>query len=135
MDIRVALHRPISRTLPPDVSPKPSTNRATPARIPNLRPRVSSAPDRLHELAHEPPPRIRGRALQRIRRQHLQQNPLCVKCYDRDRIVAATQIDHKTPLWAGGADDADNRQGLCDACHLEKSTTEAALRAAGGSLL
>jgi predicted kinase len=72
----------------------------------------------------QPSKRIRGRALQRIREQHLTAHPLCVKCQAQGLVTPATQIDHIRPLHQGGTDTPDNRQGLCDACHLEKSKTE-----------
>ncbi|MBD3175775.1 MAG: hypothetical protein GF320_11380 [Armatimonadia bacterium] len=39
------------------------------------------------------------------------------------------EIDHKTPLWAGGANHVDNLQVLCVPCHREKTAREAAERA------
>lgn len=70
--------------------------------------------------------RIRGRALQRIRARHLRLHPLCVTCRQRTPPVvrAATQVDHITPLYKGGQESEDNRQGLCDDCHRDKTATD-----------
>ena len=51
-------------------------------------------------------------------------NPLCVECTRLGRVTLATQRDHIIPLCEGGADDSDNSQGLCDACHEGKSLAE-----------
>ena len=68
--------------------------------------------------------RIRGRRLQRIRARNLSAQPLCVYCLESGRIRAATQIDHRIPLFLGGVDDDSNRQPLCDDCHEAKSIVE-----------
>ena len=68
--------------------------------------------------------RIRGSQLQRIRAYHLSKNPLCVMCKKSGIITQATQVDHITPLHKFGTETEDNRQGLCEECHLKKSTTE-----------
>jgi 5-methylcytosine-specific restriction protein A len=107
-------------------------NKAKPVRyshVPSLRPRLSASPSLVPVSATPPMQRITGRALQGIRRRHFEQNPLCVRCQKKGRITAATQIDHDRPLWDGGADDASNRQGLCDDCHAEKTASESVMRA------
>ena len=71
--------------------------------------------------------RIRGRALQRIRRLHFQARPLCVECEKVDRVSLATQLDHIIPVDKGGPDTHDpfeNRQGLCDECHETKTKVD-----------
>lgn len=70
--------------------------------------------------------RIRGRALQRIRARHLRLHPLCVTCQQRTPPVvrAATQLDHRVPLYKGGEETEENRQGLCDDCHREKTAAD-----------
>jgi 5-methylcytosine-specific restriction protein A len=79
--------------------------------------------------------RIRGRALQGIRRRHFERHPLCVCCEEQGKVRAATQLDHQVPLWQGGQDVEANRQGLCDDCHDAKTKKEASLRALlGGSI-
>jgi 5-methylcytosine-specific restriction enzyme A len=68
--------------------------------------------------------RIRGTTLQNIRRAHFKQHPLCVMCLAKQRTTLATELDHIRPLHKGGTDTPDNRQGLCEDCHLEKSKLE-----------
>lgn len=68
--------------------------------------------------------RITGRRLQEMRRQLFAVHPLCVACQLQGRVTEATQRDHIVPLGEGGADDDTNVQGLCDACHDEKSLAE-----------
>ena len=63
-------------------------------------------------------PRLRGRAAQERRKRFLDINPLCVRCQDKGRVTAATELDHRVPLTHGGADDADNLRALCRPCHL-----------------
>jgi 5-methylcytosine-specific restriction enzyme A len=70
------------------------------------------------------PKRIRGATLQAIRERHFSAHPLCVVCESRGRTTLAEELDHIKPLFKGGSDTDDNRQGLCRACHLEKSITE-----------
>ena len=65
--------------------------------------------------------RIRGRALQHIRVAHFGRQPMCVVCQAKGKTTLATELDHITALVNGGADDADNRQGLCIACHADKT--------------
>lgn len=70
--------------------------------------------------------RVRGATLQKIRREHFQEHPLCVRCLAKTPSVtrAAVELDHIKSLGQGGTDTPDNRQGLCVDCHLEKSKTE-----------
>ena len=69
--------------------------------------------------------RITGRWLQRIRRQHFNEHPLCVECKNEGRVELATQLDHITALVNGGPDfdrdEGENRQGLCDRHHKLKT--------------
>lgn len=76
--------------------------------------------------------RMRGRPAQRRRERILSERPLCVACERAGRVAAATELDHVVPLWKGGSEDDSNMQGLCHACHAEKTATEAAERATGG---
>ncbi len=69
--------------------------------------------------------RVTGRKLQRKRSELFARSPLCSMCSERGRVTLATVRDHKTPLAEGGADDDSNVQGLCDACHEEKTLAEA----------
>ncbi len=69
--------------------------------------------------------RVTGRRLQAMRAALFRDNPLCVECTKLGRVTLATQRDHIVSLGEGGADDADNVQGLCEPCHEGKSLAEA----------
>lgn len=70
--------------------------------------------------------RIRGRQLQRIRGRYLRLHPLCDRCQQKTPPVvsAAVEVDHRVPLFKGGAEDDGNRQGLCHQCHREKTAED-----------
>ena len=68
--------------------------------------------------------RLRGRQLQRRNKRFLQENPLCVMCQARGRVSVAEEVDHIIPLYKGGADEWENLQGLCKACHAEKTARD-----------
>jgi 5-methylcytosine-specific restriction endonuclease McrA len=76
--------------------------------------------------------RIRGRALQEIRKQHFARFPLCAECQKHGRITLATELDHIVALANGGKDfDEDagtNRQGLCSECHEAKTQRDMGYR-------
>lgn len=72
-----------------------------------------------------PTKRVTGRRLQALRAELFRLRPLCAQCERQGRVTLATQRDHITPLAEGGADDNDNVQGLCEACHDAKSKEEA----------
>lgn len=62
----------------------------------------------------------------KARADHLAAHPLCVACQARDRVRAATVVDHKVPhrgclrlFW-----DRDNWQSLCKQHHDHKTATE-----------
>lgn len=78
--------------------------------------------------------RIRGRRAVDIRRQYLRLHPLCARCMASGRVREATEVDHILPLFKGGADTHDNRQGLCRECHAEKTDADLSRRAAGADL-
>lgn len=59
-----------------------------------------------------------------VRRRHFKKHPLCVHCLDRGLVRAAEELDHIVPLFRGGKDEPENRQGLCKECHVEKSVAE-----------
>jgi len=73
-----------------------------------------------------PPPRIRGRQLQRLRMQLFAAHPWCVLCLRRGVKKAATIRDHIIPLGEGGRDDETNEQGLCHDCSDIKTRAESA---------
>ena len=70
--------------------------------------------------------RITGRRLQALRAALFTRSPLCVQCEAEGRVSLATQRDHIVSLEQGGADDDDNTQALCAACHDTKSKGESA---------
>jgi len=78
--------------------------------------------------------RVRGSALQRIREQHFRKHPLCVRCLAKKppAYALAVVLDHIVALANGGKDfDEDqgsNRQGLCLACHVEKTREDMGYR-------
>lgn len=76
--------------------------------------------------------RIVGGRLTEIRRRHFRDRPACVRCLSEGVTRAATELDHIVPLWAGGQDVDGNRQGLCHACHADKTAGEARARSRGG---
>lgn len=91
-------------------------------------------------VRHKPPPWVRsvrqvkrttGRALQRQRADLFAREPLCRQCRTAGRLKLATIRDHIKPTAEGGADDDNNIQPLCDACHDEKTAAESA-RGRGG---
>ena len=43
---------------------------------------------------------------------------------DVQRIYQRPECDHVIALWRGGDDAMDNLQGLCSACHAEKTQRE-----------
>lgn len=78
--------------------------------------------------------RVRGRALQVIRERILRRAHGLCEC-DECRAGPprlAVEVDHRVPLWEGGADDDSNRQALSLECHDRKTKAEAARRAALG---
>jgi 5-methylcytosine-specific restriction enzyme A len=88
---------------------------------------------RIHCTAHvtptwdhqTPTPRIRGRALQRIRAELFGREPWCRLCIQRGVRTRAVIVDHILNLADGGRDEPSNRQPLCEACHDTKTHAEA----------
>lgn len=98
-----------------------------------LQPRVAASVSGKVSTTFNDERRIRGHALQKIRAVHLARHPLCVRCLAKQPPVTrvATELDHVIPIVAGGADTLDpfeNRQGLCDECHVEKTNEDASYR-------
>ncbi|WP_253949443.1 HNH endonuclease [Mangrovicoccus sp. HB161399] len=60
---------------------------------------------------------------QKLRRAKLSAEPLCEICERRDRIEAAQDVDHITPVRQGGAPfpALDGLMSLCHRCHSEKT--------------
>lgn len=76
----------------------------------------------------------RGTAAQRgydakwrkARARYIANNPLCKKCFEQGKVIAATVVDHITPhrgdmvlFW-----NEKNWQGLCASCHSRKTAQE-----------
>lgn len=80
--------------------------------------------------------RIRGARLLKIKEEWLRTHPLCVRCMARTPPVyrPATELDHIVALTNGGldfdVDGGENRQGLCDECHVEKTGEDMGYRPA-----
>ena len=72
----------------------------------------------------QPPARIRGRKLQRLRSQLFNRDPLCVMCKAQGKVTIATIRDHVVNLQTGGRDDESNVQALCQACSDTKTQAE-----------
>lgn len=95
-----------------------------------LQPRVSTL--RLDVARPMTTERVRGRALQTIRARILRRAHglcECEECTTSGRPKLAAEVDHRIPLWEGGADDDSNRQALSTECHARKTAAEAARRA------
>lgn len=60
-----------------------------------------------------------------IRARVLRANPLCVHCDLRGRVEPATEVDHIVALSKGGTNAYSNLQGLCQACHVDKTVRDA----------
>jgi len=73
-----------------------------------------------------PVTRVRGRALQRLREQLFEREPLCRLCRAKGITRIATIRDHVVNLQAGGTDDESNEQPICEDCHREKTQAESA---------
>ena len=73
-------------------------------------------------------PRIRGRALQRIRNQVFDAQPLCVECKRNGRVRVPVEVDHVIPLHKGGTYDLSNLQPLCANCHEAKTAKDRGYR-------
>lgn len=78
--------------------------------------------------------RTRGRKWMTIRARWLRHHPLCARCAERGQVTEATQVDHITPLFKGGADHESNYQSLCDPCHEQKTREDMGQRVTGCDL-
>lgn len=58
----------------------------------------------------------------------------CAECKAKGRILIATEVDHRVPLWEGGSDDDSNLQAINADCHKRKTAEEAQRRAGGGRI-
>lgn len=100
-----------------------------------LRPRVATVPGRLQMAATLSTRRIRGSALQAIRERILRRDCgicRCAICSRTGAVNVAMEVEHRIPLWAGGAEDDENRYAIARDCHEAKTKCEARMRSAGG---
>lgn len=68
---------------------------------------------------------------QRVRRMKLSANPLCEECLQSGLTVPAAEVDHITPLAAGGTHAMSNLRSLCKPCHSRKTMAELNARGRG----
>lgn len=62
--------------------------------------------------------------MQERNKRILAHEPLCRPCRKADRITAATEVDHITPLFLGGTESEDNLQPICRECNDLKAIAE-----------
>jgi 5-methylcytosine-specific restriction protein A len=55
----------------------------------------------------------------------LAEEPFCRECLKHGLYVASDVVDHIVNLAAGGSDERENKQGLCNPCHDAKTKAEA----------
>ena len=67
-----------------------------------------------------------GSRWRRLRRMYLNAYPICADPDDQHpgRVIAATDVDHITPLRSGGTNQWENLQALCHECHSHKTAVE-----------
>lgn len=69
-----------------------------------------------------------GREHRAMRGVVLLEEPICigypVGIHDGEQPVPTTQLDHKTPLSAGGTTTRENTRGLCASCNARKGRDE-----------
>lgn len=83
--------------------------------------------------AAEPTPRTRGSVWMATRARILARDGelcQCESCQASGSPLVADDVDHRVPLWEGGADEDHNLQALSSACHKIKTAAEAARRSA-----
>ncbi len=76
--------------------------------------------------------RTRGSRWQTIRAAILRRDAgVCLYCLPFGHYTAATEVDHRRPLWAGGTDAPANLASICTGHHRAKTAAEEAARLAG----
>ncbi|WP_444437114.1 HNH endonuclease [Pseudomonas sp. A6] len=95
------------------------------ARLRTLKPRLQEFKGReLRPLPTAKERRMTGRKLQDRRLRVWSKDPCCANCGKLCDFPAGFELDHKVPLFQGGADTDDNCQVLCagpDGCHAKKT--------------
>ena len=66
---------------------------------------------------------------QKIRLMYLRAHPICEDPFEIHKragelAVAASDVDHITPLQAGGTHAEENLQALCKSCHSKKTALQ-----------
>jgi len=69
-----------------------------------------------------------GSSWDALRKQVLEDEPLCRMCTAKGRVKLAVDVDHIKPKAKGGDDDLGNLQPLCKPCHKAKSAADAGRR-------
>ena len=60
----------------------------------------------------------------RLRHVVLVEQPVCAICERKPSV----EVDHILPVSKGGKDDRDNLQGVCKACHEDKTCKDLGIR-------
>ena len=110
----------------PNAAPKPCNHPGCGVLVRDGSGRCAKHPRAAWAKAPTATKRITGRKLQALREALFSRSPLCMQCEAEGRVTLATQRDHIVSLEQGGADDDDNTQALCLACHDIKSKGESA---------
>ena len=105
---------------------RPFSTRSDPAGffVASKRPLLATLPRPLPDAGAPPVKRLRGRPLQTLRQRLFWANPLCVLCQRAGRLRLASELDHIVALVNGGGNDEENLQGLCAACHVDKTAAD-----------
>jgi len=74
-----------------------------------------------HRMRRAIAKRARGRAGMAQRERRLKAEPFCRDCAEYGIQRLADEIDHITPLSAGGQDADDNVRSLCRVCHSART--------------
>lgn len=72
--------------------------------------------------------RVSGRALQKMRKRIMQEQPLCVMCDSLGIVTQGAELDHILPLYKGGDNNDSNLQMLCIECHKKKTAEDLGFR-------
>ena len=90
-----------------------------------LAPRVTNAPTSRIKTNTTANARTRGSVWMKIRDAIMRRDlGICQSCVRAGKLSTATQVDHITPLIAGGTDAYSNLEAICDDCHKDKTVAE-----------
>lgn len=68
--------------------------------------------------------RTRGRRWMDLRHVVLVEEPVCMIC----ERSASVEVDHIIPICKGGTDERNNLQGVCKACHDDKTCDDLGIK-------